>query len=52
MDVAPAWVRNNPDLAAAWALDRPVTTVQTAARRRRRLDSELAKIGKECLLSN
>ena len=25
-DVAPEWARNNPDLAAAWALDRSVIT--------------------------
>lgn len=30
-DVAPEWVRNDPDLTAAWALDRSVTTAETAA---------------------
>ncbi|XBJ19861.1 hypothetical protein VPH35_010783 [Triticum aestivum] len=51
-DAALEWVRNNPDLAMAWALDRSVTTAETAARRRRHLDSELAKISKEWSLSN
>jgi hypothetical protein len=50
-DAAPNWVRNNPDLAAAWALDRFVASTKTAARRRR-LDGELAKIGEEWSLSD
>ena len=48
----PEWVPNDLDLAAAWALDRSVTTTETAARRRRRLDGELAKIGEEWSLSD
>ncbi|KAE8808842.1 Importin subunit beta-1 [Hordeum vulgare] len=47
MEVTPEWVRNDPDLAAPWALDRFVTTAETAARRRRRLDGELTKISEE-----
>ena len=41
-DVASEWVRNDPDLAVVWALDRSVTTAETAARRRHRLYDELA----------
>lgn len=42
-DAAPEWARNDPDLAAAWALDRFVTIAEMAAWRRRcRFDSELA----------
>lgn len=44
-------VCKDPDLAAAWALDRSVTTAETATRPRRRLDGEFAKIGKEWFLS-
>ena len=50
--MAPEWVHNDPDLAAVWALDRSVTITETAARRRRRLDGELAKIGEEWSLSD
>ena len=46
-DMAPEWVRNDPDLAAAWALDRSMTNTETAARRPCRLDGKLAKIGEE-----
>ncbi|KAE8770834.1 Importin subunit beta-1 [Hordeum vulgare] len=31
MGLASKWVRNYPDLAVAWALDRSVTTVETSA---------------------
>ena len=51
-DVPPEWVPNALDLAAAWALDRSVTTAETADRRCRRLDGELAKIGEEWSLSD
>jgi hypothetical protein len=51
MDVASEWVCNDPDLAAAWALDRSVTTAETALGRRHHLDGELAKIDKEWSLS-
>ena len=50
--MAPDWVRNDPDLAAAWALDRSVTTAETADRRCRRLDGKLTKIGEEWSLSD
>ena len=50
--MAPERVRNDPDLAAAWALDRSFTTAETAARRRRLLYDELAKIGEEWSLSD
>jgi hypothetical protein len=45
------WVRNNPYLTSAWALDRSVTTAETVARGRHRLDGELAKIDEEWSLS-
>ncbi|KAE8785634.1 Importin subunit beta-1 [Hordeum vulgare] len=38
MDVVPEWVRNDPNLIVAWALDRSITTAETATRRHRRLD--------------
>lgn len=41
LDAAPAWVLNNLDLVAAWALNRSVTTMKMVARKR--LDGELAK---------
>ncbi|XBI14437.1 hypothetical protein VPH35_141016 [Triticum aestivum] len=44
------WVRNDPDLACACALDDSVTTAET--RRRHRLDSELTKISVEGSLSD
>ena len=50
-DMAPEWARNDPDHASVWALDRFVTTVETGARRRHRLEGELAKIGEEWSLS-
>ncbi|KAE8778984.1 Importin subunit beta-1 [Hordeum vulgare] len=50
-DVAPKWIHNNLDLATAWALDRSISTIEAAAKRRRRLHDEMAKIGKEWFLS-
>lgn len=41
---------NNPDLAAAWSLDRSITTNDTGARHRR-LDSEITKYGESGLLA-
>ena len=46
-DMALDWVRIDPDLAAMWALARPVPTTKTAARRRRCLDGG----GAVCLAS-
>lgn len=46
-DVVSDWVRSDPDIAAAWALDHSVTTAEMTARRCRRLDAELDKIGDE-----
>ncbi|KAE8779511.1 Importin subunit beta-1 [Hordeum vulgare] len=51
-DVAPKWVHNDTDLAAVWALYRPVTTAKMTARRRRFLDGELAELGEEWSLSD
>lgn len=51
-DEAQARVRDDPDLAEAWARDRSVTTAETAVRRRRRLNGELANIGEDRLLSD
>lgn len=48
-DVVPEWV---PDFTATWALDRSVTTLETAARHRRRLHGKLAKIGEEWSLND
>ena len=48
----PNWDRNDPNLATAWALDHSVTTAETAARRRRCLDGEFAKIDEEWSLSD
>ena len=41
-NMAPDWVRNDPDLALAWVLDRSVTTAEATTRRRCRLYDELA----------
>ena len=51
-DVTSGWVPNDTDLAAAWALDRTVTTAETSARGHHRVDSELAKNGEEWSLSD
>jgi hypothetical protein len=51
-DVAPDLVRKDPYLATVWALDCSMTTAETAARRRHRLDGELAKMGEEGSLSD
>lgn len=46
-DVAPEWVRNDPDLTIVWALDRSIITAGTAAKcRRRRLDRELTRLAR------
>ena len=50
-DVASEWVCNDPDLAAAWTLDRFVTTAEMASMCRCRLDGKLTKIGEEWSLS-
>ena len=51
-DAMSEWVRNNPDLPAAWALNCSVTTAETAAKlRHRHIDGELAKIGEGWLFS-
>ena len=50
-DMAPDWVRNDPDLTSASTLDHSITTAETVARRRRRLDSKPAKIDEEWSLS-
>lgn len=42
----------NADLAEVWARDRPMTTAETSARRLRRLERELAKIGEKWSLSD
>ncbi|KAE8810935.1 Importin subunit beta-1 [Hordeum vulgare] len=52
MNVVSQWVHNDMDLAAAWSLNRSVTIVKTVIGRRRRLNGELAKIGKGWLLSD
>ena len=52
LDAASEWVRNDPYLAAAWALNHSITTAETTAKRRCRLDGELPKIGEEWSLSN
>uniref|UniRef100_M8C4U9 Filament-like plant protein 7 n=1 Tax=Aegilops tauschii TaxID=37682 RepID=M8C4U9_AEGTA len=41
--MAPACVFNNPNLAAAWVLDRSVTNAEMTTRRRPRLDGNLTK---------
>lgn len=46
-DMAPACVFNNPNLAAAWVLDRSVTNAEMTTRRRPRLDGNLTKVGEE-----
>lgn len=51
-DQALALVHEDLDLAKAWARDRPLTIANTAARRRHRLDGELAKIGVEWWLND
>ncbi|KAE8817488.1 Importin subunit beta-1 [Hordeum vulgare] len=46
-DMAPEWVCNDLDLAAAWALGCSLITTETGDMRLHRLDSELAKIGEQ-----
>lgn len=50
-DDAPKWVRTDPDLAAAWALDRSATSSETDVSRRCRVYSEIAKYEEEWSLS-
>ena len=45
-DKASAWVRANPNLTEAWARDWSLTTMDMVVWGHRRLDGELAKIGK------
>ncbi|KAE8818801.1 Importin subunit beta-1 [Hordeum vulgare] len=52
MNVALKWVSNDLDLVAVWVLDYSVSTVETAARRRHRVDVELTEIGDKWTLSN
>ena len=47
LDAASEWVRNDPYLAVVGPLSCSITTVETAVKRRRRLDGELPKIGEE-----
>lgn len=51
-DATPKSFRNDPDLAAAWAFDHSVTTVEMVVRCRHRVDGELSKIGEEWSLSD
>nr|XP_040251995.1 serine/arginine repetitive matrix protein 1-like [Aegilops tauschii subsp. strangulata] len=46
-DVPPPHIAVDPDLAYAWALDRSVTTSETAKRRLRRLNWEMARYGED-----
>lgn len=39
------WVRTDPDLTLAWVENRSRTTAQMSARRRRRINDQLYKIG-------
>lgn len=47
-----AWVHNDSDLAAVWALDWFVTMAKMVARRRCHLDREVTKIDEEWSLSD
>lgn len=50
-DEAPTKVHEEANLADAWARDRSLTNVETAPRRCRCLDGDLAKISEEWSLS-